>query len=76
MANSSQTERSPSSVTIYFWRMTALVVILILYSWLAQLPMMEMLPFALMLLVASVPVTLSLWRPRLAPWNWLAAEYS
>jgi H+-transporting ATPase len=36
----------------------ALVVILLLYSRLAHLPMMEMLPFALMLLVASVPVAL------------------
>ena len=36
----------------------ALALILILYSRLAHLPMMEMLPFALMLLVASVPVAL------------------
>ena len=36
----------------------ALVLILLLYSRLAHLPMMEMLPFALMLLVASVPVAL------------------
>jgi H+-transporting ATPase len=36
----------------------ALVLILILYSRLAHLPIMEMLPFALMLLVASVPVAL------------------
>ena len=37
---------------------SALVLILLLYSWLAHLPMVEMLPFALMLLVASVPVAL------------------
>ena len=36
----------------------ALVLILLLYSRLAHLPMVEMLPFALMLLVASVPVAL------------------
>ena len=36
----------------------ALVLILLLYSRLEHLPMMEMLPFALMLLVASVPVAL------------------
>ena len=36
----------------------ALVLILLLYSRLARLPMMEILPFALMLLVASVPVAL------------------
>ena len=36
----------------------ALVVILLLYSRLVHLPLMEMLPFALMLLVASVPVAL------------------
>ena len=36
----------------------SLVLILLLYSWHADLPMMEMLPFALMLLVASVPVAL------------------
>jgi H+-transporting ATPase len=36
----------------------ALVLILILYSRLAHLPIMEMLPFALMLRVASVPVAL------------------
>ena len=36
----------------------ALVLILLFYSRLAHLPMMEMLPFALMLLVASVPVAL------------------
>jgi len=36
----------------------ALVLILLLYSRLAHLPMKEMLPFALMLLVASVPVAL------------------
>ena len=36
----------------------ALVLILLLYSRLAHLPMMEMLPFALILLVASVPVAL------------------
>ena len=36
----------------------ALVLILLLYSRLAHLPIMEMLPFALMLLVASVPVAL------------------
>ena len=35
-----------------------LVVILLLYAWLAHLPMMDMLPFALILLVASVPVAL------------------
>ncbi len=35
-----------------------LVVILLLYAELAHLPMMEMLPFALILLVASVPVAL------------------
>ena len=37
---------------------SALVLILLLYSCLAHLPIMEMLPFALMLLVASVPVAL------------------
>jgi H+-transporting ATPase len=36
----------------------ALVLILLLYARLAHLPMMEMLPFALILLVASVPVAL------------------
>jgi H+-transporting ATPase len=36
----------------------ALVLILLLYARLAHLPMTEMLPFALMLLVASVPVAL------------------
>ncbi|MGO9127519.1 MAG: plasma-membrane proton-efflux P-type ATPase [Terriglobales bacterium] len=36
----------------------ALVLILLLYSRLAHLPMMEMLPFALILLVASVPAAL------------------
>lgn len=36
----------------------ALVLILLLYSRLVHLPMMDMLPFALMLLVASVPVAL------------------
>lgn len=36
----------------------ALVLILLLYSRLVHLPIMEMLPFALMLLVASVPVAL------------------
>ncbi|HEV2397969.1 MAG TPA: plasma-membrane proton-efflux P-type ATPase [Candidatus Sulfotelmatobacter sp.] len=36
----------------------ALVLILLLYSRLVHLPVMEMLPFALMLLVASVPVAL------------------
>ena len=36
----------------------ALVLILFFYSRLAHLPIMEMLPFALMLLVASVPVAL------------------
>ena len=36
----------------------ALVLILLIYSRFAHLPMMEMLPFALMLLVASVPVAL------------------
>lgn len=36
----------------------ALVIILLIYSWLAHLPMMEMLPFVLLLLVASVPVAL------------------
>jgi len=36
----------------------ALVLVLLLYSRVAHLPMMEMLPFALMLLVASVPVAL------------------
>jgi len=36
----------------------ALVLILLLYSWLVHLPMVEMLPFALILLVASVPVAL------------------
>jgi H+-transporting ATPase len=36
----------------------ALVIILLLYSRLVHLPMMEMLPFALILLVASVPVAL------------------
>ncbi len=36
----------------------ALVLILLLYSRLTHLPIMEMLPFALMLLVASVPVAL------------------
>jgi H+-transporting ATPase len=36
----------------------ALVLILLLYSWLVHLPMIEMLPFALILLVASVPVAL------------------
>ena len=36
----------------------ALVLLLLLYSYLAHLPVMEMLPFALMLLVASVPVAL------------------
>lgn len=35
-----------------------LVLILLLYSQLEHLPMMEMLPFALMLLMASVPVAL------------------
>lgn len=36
----------------------ALVLILLLYSRIAHLPLMEMLPFALILLVASVPVAL------------------
>ena len=36
----------------------ALVLILLLYSRLTRLPIVEMLPFALMLLVASVPVAL------------------
>jgi len=36
----------------------ALVIVLLLYSRLVHLPMMEMLPFALMLLVASVPAAL------------------
>ena len=36
----------------------ALVLMLLLYSRLVHLPMVEMLPFALMLLVASVPVAL------------------
>jgi H+-transporting ATPase len=36
----------------------ALVLILILYSWFSHLPIIEMLPFALMLLVASVPIAL------------------
>lgn len=36
----------------------ALVLVLLLYSRLVHLPMMEMLPFALILLVASVPVAL------------------
>jgi len=35
-----------------------LVLILLVYSWFAHLPMVEMLPFALILLVASVPVAL------------------
>jgi H+-transporting ATPase len=36
----------------------AVVLILLLYSYVAHMPMMEMLPFALVLLVASVPVAL------------------
>ncbi len=35
-----------------------LVLVVLVYSWFAHLPMVEMLPFALMLLVASVPVAL------------------